>query len=292
MATEDSTTKLGLTGWQMVEQLGVGAVFEVAVVRAPDGRDFICKRLAPHASAAHPSGSAALERERTLLQAARGAAVPEVVACGSDQGGGFLVETRAAGVALREFFPEGRPHLEAGAWVALARSAARALADLHERADRDGSLAVVHGDISPDNVFFAQPDTVTFIDFSSATWRDGPDPIFANDRGTVPYAAPELLRQEARSSPATDTYALAATLLAVAVGPPLVRATTEAGRLYEAATEGLMWRRIEERTDLPTAARSAIASALQYEAERRLASSRDFAGQLDVLSPPDPVRRE
>jgi hypothetical protein len=89
----------------------------------------------------------------------------------------------------------------------------------------------------------------------------------------------------------TDTYALAATLLAVAVGAPLVRATSEAGRLYEAGSEGVLWRRIEERTDVPPELRSALAEALQYKRALRLASSRDFATRLGPLSTHDPKRR-
>ena len=162
-------------------------------------------------------------------------------------------------------------------WIELARASAHALATLHAFRDGKGPLGFVHGDISPDNLFFEPPATVTFIDFSSASWREGREPPHAGDRGTVPYAAPELLRQETRATAECDTYALAATLLAVAVGPPLVRATEEAARLFEAATEGVLWKRIEERADLPAELRSALGEALQYEQARRLSSSRELA---------------
>jgi eukaryotic-like serine/threonine-protein kinase len=262
----------------------MGTVFEVAVVQDTRGRELICKRPA------RPEAAAALERERDLLTALRSPALPELVASGTDQRSGFLVETRAAGVPLRELVPENRPVIPASQWIELARASATALAALHAMTDDRGALGFVHGDISPDNLFFVSPATVTFVDLSSATWREAGATALAGDRGTVPYAAPEVIRQEARSTQALDTYALAATLLAVAVGPPMVRAATEAGRLYEAASEGIMWKRIEERTDIPTGYRSALSEALQYDEAHRLSSSRDLAARLGALSPQIPNR--
>jgi serine/threonine protein kinase len=274
MATDTSTTNFGPTGFDLVRRLGRGATFEVGVVRDVQEREFICKR------AADPGAVGAVEREVEVLRAFKTAPFPALVAAGTDARGGFLVESRAPGVALRELIADGRAPIEAARWIELARASAQALADLHDLADALGNLSFVHGDISPDNVFFASPASVTFVDFSSATWRAAPLPAFPADRGTVPYAAPEVIRQEARATAASDTYALAATLLAVAVAPPLVRATSEAGRLYEAASEGILWKRIEERADLPAAYRSAVAEALQYEPQRRLSSARELAARF------------
>ena len=277
MATDTSTTNFGPKGFRTLERLGIGTVFEVARVEDAAGRELICKR------ATRARFALALDRERDVLQAAKGAALPELVASGTDARGGFLVETRARGTPLRELI-DGRAPPGAAQWMELARASARALAALHAFCDGRGSLRLVHGDISPDNLFFEPPATVTFIDFSSATWREASKPALEGDRGTVPYAAPELVRQEVHATAETDTYALAATLLAVAVGPPLVRANTEAARLHEAATEGVLWKRIDERGDLPLAFRSALAEALQYEQALRLASSRDLAARLGAFS--------
>jgi hypothetical protein len=273
MATDTSTTNFVPPGFRTLRRLGVGTVFEVARVLDAQGRDLICKRPVDARFAA------ACDREREVLALRGGALFPQLVASGSDARGGFLVETIARGTALREFLG-GRAPPGAAEWLELARASTRALAEMHALADAQGPLRFVHGDISPDNLFFEPPATVTFIDFSSSTWRDAPDPAMAGDRGTVPYAAPELTRQEVRATPETDTYALAATLLAVAVGPPLVRATTEAGRLFETGSEGILWKRIDERSDLPAALRSALAEALQYDPAVRLASSRELAARF------------
>lgn len=286
MATTTSTTKFTPVGFDLAEHLGRGSVFEVALVKDPAGRVLVCKR-------SHQHEAGALERERDLLFRARehGLPLPALVSAGSDARGPFLVETKASGTPVRASWSEGAK-LDASTWLLLAQESTEALARLHAWTDDEGPMSFVHGDISPDNLFFGPPDSIVFIDLSSATWRDAPDPVFPHDRGTVPYAAPEILREEERASAASDTYALAATLLAAAVGPPLVHATNQAGSLYEAATVGILWKRIEERADLPEDARSAIAAALQYDRTKRLTSSRELAQLLSRVSPTVTNRRE
>jgi hypothetical protein len=100
------------------------------------------------------------------------------------------------------------------------------------------------------------------------------------------------MRQETHPTAASDTYALAATLLAVAIGAPIVRAQNDAGRLFEAASHGVMRHLLDEHPDLDPAFRSAIAEALQYEQDRRLSSSRALAARLSPLSNHEPHRHE
>jgi hypothetical protein len=280
MATDTSTRALGWApkGTRLVERLGIGSVFEVALLADEENRELIGKRIAPHARTA--LGALALERERDLLSAAKSEHAPELVAWGTDERGGFLIETRAPGTGVREFVLEGESAWDATRWLTLARACTRALARLHALADADGDLLITHGDISPDNLFFEAPGRVTFIDFSSATYRTAPKPVFPGDRGTLPYAAPELVRNEVPATQETDTYALAATLLAIAVGP-ITRATTDASRLFEVANEGVLWQKIETRSDLPPSARYALAEALQFERGSRLTSARELAERFD-----------
>ena len=105
--------------------------------------------------------------------------------------------------------------------------------------------------------------------------------MFVGARGTLPYVAPEIVRGEAGASAETDTYALAATLLAVAVGP-LTQGTTEASRLLEVGSQGISAERIERRSDLPARARTAIARALRFDRASRLASSRELADEFQT----------
>src|SRR5260370_41122211 len=127
---------------------------------------------------------------------------------------------------------------------------------------------------------FDPPSQVTELDLSSSTFRDARAPVFEGARGTLPYAAPEMARGEAGPSRESDTYALAATLLAVALGGSLTRATTEAARLLEVGTSGVDGERIERRPGLPARPRRAIARALRFDPAERLTSSREFAEEM------------
>lgn len=274
MSTPRSWAPPGMT---VVERLGMGSVFEVARVRDERDRELIAKRLAPHTQSTELAG--ALDRERLVLQIATVSCLPGLVASGSDELGGFVVETIAPGVPARELGREAPPFLATSQWRDVARAATSALAELHALADATGSLGIVHGDISPDNLFVLAPRTATFIDFSNATFRDAPRPAFARGRGTLPYVAPEMARNEGVPSQATDTYALAATLLFLAVGP-LTDAATDASRLLEVGTRGLRLDKLEQRADLSEHARVALASALRFEPKSRLVLASELAYAL------------
>jgi serine/threonine protein kinase len=262
-------------GTELALHLGVGTVFEVALVRDENGRELVCKRAA---TGAHRTlGERALERERAILVAAKSPQLVELVAFGHDARGAFVLEAAARGKALRDLVDA---ELDDRAWLELARATSEALAKLHAHRDASGELLLVHGDISPDNIFFDPPSHVTFLDLSNATFRDASDPIFENARGTLPYVAPEVARGEARPTRESDVYALAATLLAVLLGGSLTQATTEASRLLEVGSSGVDGDRIDRRAGLPVRARRAIARALRFDPSERLVSSAELAEEL------------
>jgi serine/threonine protein kinase len=119
---------------------------------------------------------------------------------------------------------------------AAARALFGCLAKVHAAEDREGRpLAVVHGDLSPDNVFVAPGGAPAMLaDFGLARWREGAaaDGAF---RGTLRYVAPEVARGEAFDGRADD-FALAASILEIATGVPLRDGTSAAVLLAEAGT--------------------------------------------------------
>ena len=265
-------------GTQLVEHWGIGGAFEVALVRDEHERLLVAKRPAPHARRAE--GEDELFREHELLRSLRGNLAPAWEGFGSDERGPFLLQTRAPGCSVRALWQEDA--LSAARWRDLARAASHSLALLHQAADQKGPLQVVHGDISPDNLFFStSTGHLTFLDFSSSTSRDAPNPVSPRSRGTLPYCAPELARQETIATQASDTYALAATLLAAALGGVITEANTEASRLLEIGTRGVQVEKLGTRLDLSVKARAAITEALRFDLEQRLTSSREFAERLE-----------
>src|ERR1051325_2060177 len=92
-------------GTRLVQHLGIGTVFEVAIVVDQEARELVCKRMAPRARIAR--GDAALERERDVLLAVKSPHLADLVAWGSDDRGGFVLEERAPGLAVRQLLAEG-----------------------------------------------------------------------------------------------------------------------------------------------------------------------------------------
>ena len=68
-----------------------------------------------------------------------------------------------------------------------------------------------------------------------------------------------------------------ASLLAIALGRSIVGTNTEASRLLEVATQGIDMNLVDQRTDLPSPARRALAQALAFDPAARLTSSRELA---------------
>jgi eukaryotic-like serine/threonine-protein kinase len=258
----------------LLTRLGVGTVFEVEIVVHHTGALLVRKRLAPFCRAV-PEAATALEREARILETMGGRHLPALVGRGTDDQGPFLLQTPAKGRPLRDLAREAGAPFDAARFSRLAVAATSALADLHDREDDRGRLDFVHGDISPDNVFWDEKGTATFVDLSNATFREAPLSPFPQARGSLPYVAPEIARNEQATDAASDTYAMAATLLALGAGP-IVQNTTEAAMLFEVATRGISPSRIDRLGDLPPEAREALALALRFERPGRLTSSREL----------------
>ena len=198
--------------------------------------------------------------------------------------GPFLLETRAEGVSFRELvdgwrFRGGRvPRLLV---AHLARSAFEALAEIHELADEAGPLGIVHGDLGPDHLLIGPLGQVRLVDLGAARWRGMEPDLDTGDRGTLPFVAPEVARGETPPAAAGDVYALAATVLFLASGVPLVHAREQAAMLVEIGERGL-------RAELIGAAalgepqRAALRAALALDPAARPASARALLAAFDA----------
>jgi serine/threonine protein kinase len=122
----------------------------------------------------------------------------------TEDGAAWLAHDLAAGGSLAARDPWPSDDL-----ASLGATLARTLAAAHGR-------QVHHGDISPANVLFDDSGRPLLADFGMAGLGHAPD----DPGGLTPaFAAPERLRG-APPSAVSDVYSLAATLAAVADGPP------------------------------------------------------------------------
>ena len=203
----------------------------------------------------------------SLLTAVGGGRLPELVARGTDGDGPFIVETWIEGRSLQRI-AANRP--TPVALSKLIRAAAEALAELHSAAVAEGPLELVHGDIAPDHVVLGPDEQVRFIDLGQGRWQ-GMNPEWGgDDRGTLPFVAPELLRGEAMPDQAADVFALAASLAFLALGAEPVRAQLPTARLVEVAEQGLDLEAIAACAALEPEPRQALLTALAFDRDRRI----------------------
>jgi len=152
---------------------------------------------------------------------------------------------------------------------------------VHELGGERGPLEVSHGDLGPDHVILGPIGGIGFVDFGAAR-HAGMDPALqTEDRGTLPFVAPEVARGEAAPGQAADVYALAATILFLATGgAPLVEARDEAAMLLEIGERGLPSELCDRAVGLSGGARDALRQALALDPARRPASARALHAAL------------
>lgn len=190
------------------------------------GRDVALKFLSPTTF----SDPAARQRLMREAQAVSSLDDPHVCAMHAieetDDGGFCLVMSYCAGGTLRDRLRRGLLPVDDA--IRIAMQLARGLATAHRQ-------AIIHRDLKPANIGFADGDTAKILDFGVALRADDREvssvsatPGFA---GTVPYAAPELLRG-ADATVASDLWALGVVLYEMLVGRRPFVGSTEAALLF------------------------------------------------------------
>jgi serine/threonine protein kinase len=267
-------------GTTFLAPLDSGTVFHVALVR--DGEaTLVCKRLLPRVRE-EPAARAAMAREGLVLGRARHPALPALRGLGTDAAGPYLVETFIPGASVRALVEAWRARgqdVPAHLVAHVAASASAALAALHGLADARGPILFSHGDLCPEHVMLGPHGEVAFIDLGAARSADTGPALATADRGTLPYAAPEVARGEAPPDQRADVYALAATLLHLAVSGPIAASVGEAALLLTIGERGIS-PALCDRAALPPGAREALKRALALDPAERLADAAALAEAL------------
>ncbi len=250
-------------------QGGMGTLYVGHLASAHPDRELAIKVI-DEAYCHNPSYVRAFEQEADTAARLDHPNVVHVVDRGEDQGRHYLVMELLHGRSLADVFARGRAEdrwLPAELAVHVIARAAQGLHYVHQARDEDGSvLGMVHGDVSPQNIFLTRDGEVKVIDFGLAhsalpSGADSPAKMY----GKVHYLAPEQCAN-ARIDARADVFALGAVLYEALA----------ANSAFSAASKFLVMLRISQgqhdpiRTHVPK-----IDPALELIVERALAAEPD-----------------
>jgi serine/threonine protein kinase len=197
--------------YRLGPRLGKGSQGEIHIARddkakGAEDREVVVKRLTPRGTW---KSFELFEREAKVLSQLRHAGVPRHLATIEEPPGTFnLVMQRAPGDNLREL--AARRRLSQLELRDVLIRCLEILDYLHTR-----SPSIVHRDLKPSNIVRAPDGKIALVDFGgvldAARERGGSTIV-----GTFGYMAPEQLHGQV--TPATDIYALGATIVALAGG--------------------------------------------------------------------------
>jgi len=279
--------------YTLIDRIGLGGMAEIySAVTAGEGsfrRPVVIKRLRPEL-AADPNAIAQFCDEANLLAAFHHPNIVAVHDFGRWQDQFFLAEEYLQGrdlgrIVSKGFASGGRPpRPEVVAYI--AREILKGLDYAHTMENERGRpMGIVHRDVSPENIMVSPRGEVKLLDFGVVKATEGRATAKTEMgvvKGNVTYMSPEQARGldvDARA----DLYSLALVMYFCCTGHPLYAAHTTYGLLMQAgAGPSSDGRTAIERLPLPISA--VVQRATDPELDRRYASAREMAADLEVAA--------
>jgi serine/threonine-protein kinase len=264
--------------YTIVRSLGVGALSEALLARAPDGAHVVIKRLHRHL-ASDASCVEMFRHEARVLTALSHPNVASLVDEPARVGDAWeFVQACAVGVALSTVTAALRAPMPLGAACEVVAQLLTALEHVHSRV-ADAPLRVVHRDVCPANLIAAGDGHITLVDFGIATsaWR--PDPDRGQMKGTRGYMAPEVITGERDADARSDLWSAGVILYELTLGRRLYEGS--ATRVMAAVVDGPTPSPAGEHKGYPPALDVVVRTALARTADDRFADARSMLGALD-----------
>ncbi|MEX5636191.1 serine/threonine-protein kinase [Parafrankia sp. FMc2] len=193
--------------------------------------------------------------------------VPAVYDAGTHDGRPYLVMQRVHGISVADLVAE-QGALPIGWAAAIAAQAASVLAVAHR-------ASLVHRDLKPGNLMLEPDGTVKVLDFGLAVALDRTDlsriTVTGQHLGSPAYMAPEQVLAGI-SAPATDLYALGATLFEMLTGDRVFAGSSSYSVMHQQVEE-VPVRVSALRADVPADLDELVADLLRKVPEERPASA-------------------
>jgi serine/threonine-protein kinase len=254
--------------------LGSGGTAEI-LLGAAEGREVALKR--PVAERANDPAMIALVRlEAAVLAHVRHENVVGFVELVEGEPPTLVIE-RLRGQTVAELASA----LDDALRLEVVAQAAAALDALQRAADARGPLAIVHRDVSPENLFVGTDGIVKLFDFNVARFRDHMEGVSGALQGRVAYMAPEQARSEAVAGSA-DVFSLGVVAWELFAGERLFWRGSTPGTLRALMEEPIP--RLAARRTVPAALDEIVARMLDRAADARPVPS-EILDALALLRP-------
>ena len=203
----------------------------------------------------------------------------------------FLVMEYVQGEALSKLLHAARADIPLPIAIAIVVGMLEGLHAAHEARGENGEeLAIVHRDVSPQNVLVGIDGVARVIDFgvakaigNSRVTRQG------QIKGKVAYMAPEQIRARPLDARA-DVYASAVVLWETLTRKRLLGDADNDAASVLRALEGRFDPPSAHRPDIPAELDRIVARGLAPKAEDRFATAREMAQELERVATPAPAR--
>jgi serine/threonine protein kinase len=268
--------------YEIDSRLAVGGMAEVWRAKIKGARGFE-KRIVIKTMLTHLAGRPDLVQmfidEATLAAALSHPNIAHVFDFGQLEGRYFIAMEYVSGFTLRfankRMLSRGR-RLPMVATLHVLTDLCEALQSVHDLADRQGPLGLIHRDLSPDNVIVSTSGSAKLIDFGAAraTLRTPQPTVFV---GKYRYAAPERIRRTSEDR-RSDVYSAGVILYECLTGTRPFEGPD--GDVVRAVLQGLVRDPRDRVPELPAQVAEAVMKAMALDPEARFATARELGSAL------------
>lgn len=278
--------------YTLTRRLGVGGMAETfeAIRRGRSGfEQRVCLKLVRPDFQDNVDTIALFEREARLAARLHHSSIVGIIDFGDIDGILFMALELVDGSDLQGIL-DHRSRLSPEHVALIGHDLATALAHAHEpHGDEEGSVGIIHRDVSPSNVMISRHGEVKLTDFGLASFAASGSRQ-SEVRGKFPYMAPERLRAEAVDG-RTDLFSLGVVLFEALAGRRPFDGGNDPATIM-LIVEGHHPPLSELAPGAPPGLCAMIERLIQCEPDERPATATEFAEELDPMVPPPSVRKK